>query len=61
MTQKPPDSPGDASVDDELTPETRESMERLGQPDVDDAGPDPAERQGDDQSGPGQNSDWLPQ
>ena len=62
MTQKHPDSPGDASVHDELTPETAESMDHLGRAGVaDDRHPDPAERAGDDQSDPGQNSDWLPQ
>lgn len=60
MTQKPPDSPGGASVDEELNEPTRESMDRLGREPLSDEH-DPAEQQGDDQSEPGQNSDWQPQ
>jgi hypothetical protein len=64
MTHKPPDSPGGRSVDEELNDPTRESMERLGHPDLAPE-PDPAadagNGEGDDDETPGQNSDWLPQ
>ena len=60
MPEKHPDAPGDASVDDELNEPTRESMDRLGQADLDPT-PDPGDRAGDDQTPPGQNSDWMPQ
>jgi hypothetical protein len=58
---KHPDSPGDQSVDEELTLPTSEMMETLGRADLDDA-PDPRASEGDDrESPPGQNSDWTPQ
>ena len=58
--EKHPDTPEGGSVDEELNEPTRESMEGLGRADLDET-PDPESRQGDDESPPGQNSDWLPQ
>lgn len=59
--EKHPDSPGSASVEEELNKPTRESLETLGRADLDEA-PDPRASEGDDrQSPPGQNSDWSPQ
>jgi hypothetical protein len=60
MTHKAPDSPDDRSVDEELNDTTRESMDRLGHPGGSDE-PDEAAAERDDISGPGQNSDDLPQ
>lgn len=60
MTEKHPDAPGGASVEEELNEPTRESMRTLGRADLDEELND-EDRQGDDQSRPGQNSDWIPQ
>ncbi len=59
--QKHPDAPGPASVEDELNPTTRESFENLGRADLDDSPDRQAQPGGDDDSPPGQNSDWVPQ
>lgn len=61
MKEKPPDSPRDATVDDELNETTRESMERLGTADLDEEVDADATDPDDADSSPGQNSDWLPQ
>ena len=61
MSEKHPDTPDGGSVDEELNEPTRESMEGLGRPDLDEE-MEPEAREGDDSSStPGQNSDWLPQ
>jgi hypothetical protein len=58
---KHPDSPGSASVEEELNESTQRSLETLGRADLDED-PDPRVREGDDRhSRPGQNSDWTPQ
>lgn len=61
MTEKHPDSPGDASVDEALNEPTKESMEGLGRADLDEEVDPEAAEQDDEESAPGQNSDWLPQ
>ena len=48
-----PDTPRDATVEEELTPATRSQMETLGQP--------PSDEESAESPGPGQNSDRLPQ
>ncbi len=59
--EKHPDAPGPASVEDELNQTTRESFENLGRADLDES-PDRQAQEGDDNdSPPGQNSDWMPQ
>ena len=61
MTERHPDSPGETSVEDEMSETTRPQMNDLGNADLDEElGPDDLEELGDDSS-PGQNSDWLPQ
>ncbi len=61
MTERHPDSPRETSVEDELSDTTRPQMDELGRANLDEElGPDDLEEIGDD-SGPGQNSDWLPQ
>lgn len=60
MTERHPDAPEGGSVEEELNEPTRESMERLGRAPLDEELRD-EDRQGDDQSPPGQNSDWIPQ
>ena len=57
MDERHPDAPGGGTVDEELTEETRKSMDHLGQAEPDD-GPD---ARSNDEDGPGQNSDRLPQ
>ena len=61
MNEKAPDSPGGPSLEDELNETTRDSMERLGTPDLDDEVEPDATDADDSERGPGQNSDWLPQ
>jgi hypothetical protein len=64
MTDPPirhPDSPGPASVDEELTDATQESMGTLGRADLDEEVDPVAAEQDDSGSEPGQNSDWVPQ
>ena len=61
MTERHPDSPRETSVKDELSDTTRPQMDELGRADLDEElGSDDLEELRDD-SGPGQNSDWLPQ
>ncbi len=61
VPDKHPDSPGGESVEEAVNEPTRESLETLGRPDLDDS-PDPRAQEGDDrESPPGQNSDWTPQ
>ena len=57
---KHPDSPGQSTVNDELSNATGETMGELGRADLDEL-PDPADAEQQDESSPGQNSDWLPQ
>jgi hypothetical protein len=61
MEEKHPDSPGDEFATEALNEPTRESMEQLGRPMVDDDLDSRANRQDDAESPPGQNSDSLPQ
>jgi hypothetical protein len=60
MTGKHPDSPSDRSLSDEVNPQTREAMDELGRADLEEA-PSGADREQQDDSKPGQNSDWLPE
>jgi hypothetical protein len=60
MSSKHADSPGGPSAEDELNQPTRESMEQLGRADLDEQ-PEPTDREQEDDSQPGQNSDWLPE
>ena len=57
MNEKHPDAPEGGTVDEELNDTTRDSMEQLGRADLPD---DPAAR-AEDEEGPGQNSERLPQ
>ncbi len=61
MTEKHPDSPGEASVDDALNEPTEENMRHLGHAVLDEERDPRATEQDDESSPPGQNSDWLPQ
>ena len=61
MNEKAPDSPGGPALEDELNETTRDSMERLGTPDLDEDVDRDATDADDEASSPGQNSDWLPQ
>lgn len=57
MGEKHPDAPGGGSVDEELTEETRDSMDMLGRAPLEsESGPG-----ADEGEGPGQDSDQLPQ
>ncbi len=61
MTERHPDSPRDTRVEDEMSETTRPQMDELGRADLDEElGRDDLQELGND-SGPGQNSDWLPQ
>ena len=61
MDEKHPDTPGNESSTEALNEPTRESMEGLGDADLDEERDPEAHEQDDSQSPPGQNSDWLPQ
>ena len=57
MDEKHPDSPGDESAAEALNEPTRESMEQLGRPVLDDEVDPRVNQQDDADSPPGQNSD----